>query len=131
MSLLMPILLLASYGAALVAVHRRWRWEGVLALAALVALSWMVVGTLEWRRPHTDPVQLAPFDDWKCHSLDVLPMLLIFTAAGLGALRLVRPHASSWRVQLVAVGAAFALAIVPAALLQLYVGIQLWACDTL
>ncbi len=91
----------------------------------------MVVGTLEWRRPHTDPVQLAPFDDWKCHSLDVLPMLLIFTAAGLGALRLVRPHASSWRVQLVAVGAAFALAIVPAALLQLYVGIQLWACDTL
>ncbi len=123
--------ILAAYAVALVAAHRRWRWYGPLGLALAVALLAAAWGTVEWRRPHTDPVQLTSFDDWQCHSLTVIPALLVFTGVGLVALRLVRSLPSTWRTQLLAVIVSFAVAFYPAAFLQLYVGVQLWACDTL
>jgi uncharacterized membrane protein len=55
----------------------------------------------------------------------------LFTAVGVLALLLVRAAAPRWSIQLTAVGASFALAFMPAALLLLYVAIQLLGCDTL
>jgi hypothetical protein len=125
------LLVLAAYGAAMVLTYRRWRWYGPVGLALLVAIVCAAWGTWDWHRPHTDYVKLPPLTDWQCHSLDVLPWLIAFTAAGLVALRLVRPLSSKVGAQLFAVALSFTVIFFPAALLELYVTVQVMACDTL
>ena len=129
--LLVTIFGLAVYAVALVATYRRWRWLGPLGLALAVALLLMVWGTWDWRQPHTNSVPLTPFEDWQCYTLPPIPVLLALTGVGLLALRLVRSLAPTWRNQLGAVVASFALAFYPLAFLLLYFGIQVFACDTL
>jgi hypothetical protein len=132
MALLLIVVILATYAIALVASYRRWHWFGPPLLAFTVMLGVIVWGTIEWRQPHTDAVrQPTAFADWQCHSLPLVPTLLLFTAVGVFALVLVRAAAPRWHIQLIAVGASYALAFWPAALLLLYVGVGLLGCDTL
>jgi len=126
MAWLLLFVIVAVYAILVVASYRRWRWFGPPLLALIVALGFMVWGTIEWRRPHTDPWNNFGFADWQCHSLDLVPSLLLFTAVGMLALLLVRAATTKWSIQLIAVGASFALAFFPAVLLLLNVG-----CDTL
>ena len=122
---------LAVYAVALVATYRRWRWLGPLSLALAFALLLIVWGTLDWRKPHTNMVRLTPFEDWQCYTLPPILVLLALTGVGLLALHLGRFLAPTWRNQLGAVVVSFALAFYPLAILLLYWGVQVFACDTL
>jgi hypothetical protein len=131
MDLLLDIAIVAAYGTALVAAYRRWRWLGPIGIAVAATVGLLAWGTLDWRRPHTDLVQLPPFNDWQCHSIILLPSLLFITLIAMVALRLVRPLPQLWRTQLAAVFVGLAVGFLPAAFLALYMGVGLLACDTL
>ena len=122
---LLPV---AAYGAALVFAFRRWRWFGIAALAAGVLLTEAILGTWAVLRPHEDGYPYARH--WECHSLTMLPVVMILSAAGALALRIAGRRAG-WGVQLGAVAMAFAVALLPAIYVGLYWVVQDLGCDTL
>jgi|ERR1041384_892708 NADH:ubiquinone oxidoreductase subunit 2 (subunit N) len=130
MTLPLLIVVLLVYAVALVAAFRRWRWLGPVSIGLIAVVASMAWGTFEWHRPHTDSIQLSRFQDWRCHTISVVPSLVLLTLAGLAALRIVRTE-PKWYGQLAAVVLGFGVAFWPAALLLLYTGVGLLACDTL
>ena len=128
--MLLIFTLAGVYGFACVASFRRCGWFGLLALALLVASGAVLQGTWAYVQPHAHVVPIGR-NHWQCDSLTELPMLVVLTVAAAVALAATElATLRSWKLQLAAVGIAFAGAIAPALVAELHFLVQVWGCDT-
>ena len=112
--------------------YHSWGWRGPAVLAAAAVGVNLVFGTIRWWRPHAEVAAIASRpQDWACHSLNVMPAILLLTSIPVLALRLAERRIVTRGGQAVYATIAMAAAIPITVVVSIYWVIQLLGCDAI